>query len=84
MTSKFHRFAMAGFCTLALAACGGRMQVVSANSDAVTIRHTADAAGAAEREALNQCQRYGKKERLRSHHTDSTTETFSIWDCVPL
>lgn len=81
---KLRAIAVAGFAAAALAACHGNMQVVSANSDAVTIRHTPDAGGAAERQALNECQRYGKKEKLRSSHSEATNESLTIWDCVPL
>src|SRR3954466_8525061 len=63
--------ALAGFAAVALAACHGQMQVVSASSDAVTIRHTPDAGSAAERQAWAECQRFGKKERLRSSHSES-------------
>ena len=82
--SRLRLIALAGLSAAALAGCHGQMQVVSANSDAVTIRHTPDAGGAAERQALAECQRYGKKERLRSTHSESTNESFTIWDCVPL
>jgi len=84
MFSNLRMIALAGSAAIALAACHGHMQVVSASSDAVTIRHTPDAGGEAQRQALSECQRYGKKDRLRSSHSEGTNETFTIWDCVPL
>jgi hypothetical protein len=80
--TKLRTLALAGLSTLALASCAGGMRVESASSDAVTIRHSVDRN--ADSEATTQCQNFGKKARLRSTHSDSTTEQLSIYDCVAM
>jgi hypothetical protein len=77
------RLLLAALTTASLAACAGSMSVVSASSDAVTIRHAPDRAGDADRQANSECDRFGKKGRLRSRHPESTNETFAIFDCIP-
>jgi ABC-type glycerol-3-phosphate transport system substrate-binding protein len=80
--TKLRTLAMTGFAALALASCAGGMRVESASSDAVTIRHSPDRDASAQ--ALRECQNFGKKARLRSNHSDATTDQLSIYDCVPM
>jgi hypothetical protein len=69
--------------SLGLAACAGPVEVVSASTDAVTVRHTADSGGEAERQAVNNCSRFGKRARLRSNHSEQGGgQVFTIYDCV--
>lgn len=68
---------------IALAGCGNSVEMVSAGSDGVTLRHLAGYEGSATNEANNQCNVYGKKARLRSSHDDSGRR-FAIYDCVPM
>lgn len=69
---------------LAVAACHGTVNVVSANSDTVTIRHTPSTGGEAANEAERYCAQYNKKARLRSSAPEPTNEQYTIYDCVPL
>jgi hypothetical protein len=73
---------MAG--AIALTACAGGMQVVSQNSDAVSIRHSPDRGGDAAQQAQASCSNYGKKARYRSVHPDANNQQYAIYDCVPL
>ena len=82
--TKLHTLALAGFAALALAACAGGSHVESASSDAVTVRHSVDSGSDAGSQALTECQKFGKKARLRSTHSDSTTDQLSIYDCVAM
>ena len=82
--AKLHTLALAGFAALALASCAGGSHVESASSDAVTVRHSVDSSSEAQAQATHECQNFGKKARLRSNHTDSTTDQLSIYDCVPM
>jgi ABC-type glycerol-3-phosphate transport system substrate-binding protein len=82
--TKLRTLALAAFASLVLAACAGGLHVVSASSDAVTIRHSPDRNSDAESRAMTECQNFGKKARLRSSHSDASTERFSIFDCVPM
>jgi hypothetical protein len=69
---------------LGITACAGSVQVVSASSDAVMLKHTADSSGAAAREAENLCGNYSKKARFRTSHDDmGGGQRQSIYDCVP-
>lgn len=68
---------------LALAACGGSVQTVSAGTDGTTLRHAAGYEGSANQQAQANCNAYAKKARLRSGHDDSG-QRFSIYDCVPM
>lgn len=69
---------------LGITACAGGVQVVSATSDSVMLKHTADAGGQAAREADNQCSNFAKKARLRaSHDARGGGQRESIYDCVP-
>ncbi len=68
---------------LSLTACSGPVEVVSADSQAVTIRHSPDAGYEASEEAQEACGQYHKLARERSTHHESTNQDFSIYDCVP-
>lgn len=68
---------------LALVACGGSIQTVSAGSDGTTLRHAAGYEGSANQQAQANCNIYAKKARLRSSHDDGG-QRFSIYDCVPM
>jgi uncharacterized protein YcfL len=77
-------FCLVSAAALALAACHGPVNVVSASSDAVVVRHTPDAGYAAEDQAQRYCAQYNKKARLRSTASEPTNEQLTIYDCVPL
>jgi hypothetical protein len=81
--TKLSNLALAGFAALALAACAGGSHVESASSDAITVRHSVDSSSDAASQAAKECQNFGKKARLRSSHSDATTDQLSIYDCVP-
>jgi hypothetical protein len=80
--TKLPTLALIGFASIALTACAGGLKVESASSDAVTIRHSADRDASAQ--ATHECQNFGKKARLRSTHSDATSDQLSIYDCVPM
>jgi hypothetical protein len=82
--TKISSLALAGFAALALASCAGGSHVESASSDAVTVRHSTDSSSDALAQATHECQNFGKKARLRSSHSDATTQQLSIYDCVPM
>jgi len=67
-----------------LVACNGPVDVVSASSDAVTIRHTPDSGAEAADDAAKACSQYNKKARWRSTSAEPTNQQFTIYDCVPL
>ena len=67
-----------------VAACAGPVEVVSANSQVVTIRHTPDAAHKANDEAQRYCQQYNKMAHWRSTTSEPTSQEFTIYDCVPM
>lgn len=68
---------------LALSACAGNVNVTSAGSDGVTVRHAAGYESYASAEANDQCNVFGKKARLRSSHSEGG-DRFAIYDCVPM
>jgi hypothetical protein len=68
--------------SLTLAACAGPVQVVGANTDSVTLRHSADAGGAAQNEAVNRCAQYNKRAQLRTTHDDNG-QKLTIYNCIP-
>ena len=76
------RFLVAVLAAASLAGCAGGMNVESANSDTVTIRHSPDRGGDAEDKANSECDKFGKKAHLRSQHSDSRNESLAIFDCV--
>ncbi len=67
----------------ALTACAGPVEVIGANTDSVSIRHTADAAGSAQTEAVNRCAQYNKRAQLRTTHDDSNGRKLAIYNCIP-
>ena len=69
---------------IGLAACAGPIEVVSANSQAVTIRHTPDANYASESEAQKLCGQYNKMAHWRSSAAEPTNQELTIYDCVPM
>ena len=69
---------------LGLTACAGGVQVVSASSDAVMLKHSSDSGGEAARQAQDVCNNYGKKARFRTTHDDmGGGQRQTIYDCVP-
>ena len=70
--------------TMTLAACAGPVEVVSANSQVVTLRHSADAGYKAEHYAQDYCHRYNKVAHWRSSTPEPTNQEFTIYDCVPM
>ena len=69
---------------LIVAACAGPVEVVSANPQVITIRHTADAGYRAEQEAQRYCRQYAKIAHWRSTSSEPTNQQFTIYDCVPM
>jgi hypothetical protein len=69
---------------IGLAACAGPIEVVSANSQVVTIRHTPDAGYASEDYAQKYCGQYNKMAHWRSTASEPTNQELSIYDCVPM
>jgi hypothetical protein len=82
--TKLLTLALISFASLALASCAGGSRVESASSDAVTVRHSVDSGSDASSQATRECQNFGKKARLRSTHSDSTSSQVSIYDCVAM
>jgi hypothetical protein len=81
------RAARLGFALLAmigLAACAGPMEVVSANPQVITIRHTPDAGYQAQSEAQRYCGQYNKTAHWRTTQTEPTNQELTIYDCVPM
>lgn len=70
--------------TVGLAGCAGPIQVVSANPQVVTIRHTADAGYKAEDYAQRYCRQYNKVAHWRTTTSEPTNQELSIYDCVPM
>lgn len=77
------KFLFAALATVSLAACAGGMNVESASSDSVTIRNSPDRAGDAATQANSECDKFGKKARLRSTHSESANNNLTIFDCIP-
>ncbi len=69
---------------IALAGCSGPVEVVSANSQVVTLRHSPDAGYKASDYAQRYCQQYGKVAHWRSSSGEPTNQEYSIYDCVPM
>ncbi len=67
----------------ALTACAGPVEVMSASTDAVTVRHTADAGGSAQTEAVNRCAQYNKRAQLRNTQDDGNGRKVAIYNCIP-
>ena len=70
--------------TLALAACAGPVEVVSANPQVITIRHTPDARYQSDSEAQRYCGQYNKTAHWRTSSSEPTNQDLSIYDCVPM
>lgn len=83
---RMRAVAVAGYAAAAvgLAACAGPVEVVSANPQVITIRHTADAGHRAEQEAQRYCRQYAKIAHWRSTTSEPTNQQFTIYDCVPM
>jgi len=69
---------------IGLAACAGPVEVVSANPQVITIRHTPDAGYASQSEAQRYCAQYNKTAHWRSTASEPTNQELSIYDCVPM
>ncbi len=69
---------------IGLAACAGPVEVVSANPQVITIRHTPDARYQADSEAQRYCGQYNKTAHWRSSSGEPTNQDYSIYDCVPM
>jgi hypothetical protein len=74
------RFVYVVLAAVSLVGCAGGLEVVSASSDAVTIRASPDRD--TDSAANSECDKFGKKARQRSRHTESTNQNFVIYDCV--
>jgi len=69
---------------LGVTACAGGVQVVSATSDSVMLKHSADSGGEAGRRAESECSNFSKKARFRTTHDDmGGGQRQTIYDCVP-
>jgi hypothetical protein len=69
---------------LGVTACAGGVQVVSATSDSVMLKHSADSGGEAGRRAESECNNFSKKARFRTTHDDmGGGQRQTIYDCVP-
>jgi hypothetical protein len=87
MKAPIRRVAQIGFVLasmIGLAACAGPIEVVSANPQVITIRHTPDANYASESEAQRYCGQYNKTAHWRTTSAEPTNQELSIYDCVPM
>ena len=81
------RAAMSGLVVavaLALGACAGPVEVVSANPQVITIRHTPDARYQSDSEAQRYCGQYNKTAHWRTSNSEPTNQQLTIYDCVPM
>jgi len=81
------RVAKVGFflaAAIGLAACAGPVDVVSANPQVITIRHTPDARYQSDSEAQKYCGQYNKTAHWRTSSSEPTNQELSIYDCVPM
>ncbi len=69
---------------LALGACAGPVEVVSANPQVITIRHTADARYQSDSEAQRYCGQYNKTAHWRTSTSEPTNQELTIYDCMPM
>jgi ABC-type glycerol-3-phosphate transport system substrate-binding protein len=65
-----------------LAACAGEPRVDSSTTDVVTVKYFEGNAGAAESKARDECNRYGKRARLRNTTGQGTGDRMAIYDCI--
>lgn len=84
MSVRVARVAAGVSLAIGLAACAGPVEVVSANSQTITLRHTPDAGYKASDEAQRYCRQYNKIARWRSTSPEPTNQEFTIYDCVPI
>ncbi|MBV8534510.1 MAG: hypothetical protein JO128_02895 [Alphaproteobacteria bacterium] len=69
---------------LALGACAGPVEVVSANPQVITIRHSPDARYQSDSEAQRYCGQYNKAAHWRTSNSEPTNQQLTIYDCVPM
>jgi len=69
---------------LALGACAGPVEVVSANPQVITIRHTPDARYQSDSEAQRYCGQYNKTAHWRTSTAEPTNQELTIYDCMPM
>lgn len=84
MGTRFVQVGLVLASMIGLAACAGPIEVVSANSQAVTIRHTPDSGYQSDSTAQQYCGQYNKAAHWRSTAAEPTNQELSIYDCVPM
>jgi len=67
---------------LGLAACASDPRVMSSTTDAVTVVYPSGLQTTADQRAVEECNRYAKRSKLRNVRDDSDGWKMAIYDCV--
>ena len=65
-----------------LAACASEPRVASSTTDAITVVYPNGSQGTADQRAVQECNRYAKRAKLRNVRDDSDGWKMAIYDCV--
>lgn len=76
------RLILSAVALTALAACSSDPRVRSSTTDAVTIAYPDGHQRRADERASDECNRYGKRARLRNVRDDADGWKMAIYDCV--
>lgn len=71
-----------GVAALVLAGCSMGPEIKSSTTDAVTLTYYEGQAADGERKAAEECNRYGKRAKLRGVHDATPGAKMAIYDCV--